>query len=604
MKPDQSTSAKPALEIFQALSPEERDTILRLATIRKLRRGELLVRQGDVAETVYYVLRGKFDVLRDGNHLVAEIGAGEPVGEIAFFGGLTRTANVRASRDSDVLELTKDVYAQISASVPALTTAILRSFGRRLAAATASAPILEPKIPDTIGLCAAADTPIPPQFIRDLAKALQDLGRPIAILGAGDLPSGLEGADDASIAAWLAERERNDKRLLLLTGEGNDRWDRAALQQCDQLLLMADARIAQNGPVPLGALETWALPLFRPRQTALVIWRDHLAQPIHASANWMAARPAHLHHHIALDHAPDVARLARFLTGNALGAVFGGGGALGTGHIGALRALRSAGMRFDIFGGTSIGSSVAIAAANGDSPENMLAMFDRFFLREKALGRMTVPLYGVFDHHHLDARLRAVHGDSRLEDLPLNVFTVAANLSTNELQISRSGPSWQGLRTSASIPGALPPFITDTGEVLVDGGIMNNVPISVMRGLKTGRNMIFMLSPGDEWRVKARYDSLPSRAKLLWRLLTRRHNGGDFPKVGEVVARSMQVTSGRSFRGSGIGEDILLEPPTVPGMGLFSWRLGQAQEQASYEYTMRMIDALGGPEGLLEWQQD
>ena len=63
----------------------------------------------------------------------------------------------------------------------------------------------------------------------------------------------------------------------------------------------------------------------------------------------------------------------------------------------------------------------------------------------------------------------------------------------------------------------------------------------------------------------------------------------------------MQVTSKRSFRGAGVGSDMLLEPPAVPGMGLFSWRLGRAQEQAAYDYTMRLIEQMGGPEALQNW---
>ena len=55
--------------------------------------GSVVVRQGEAADHVYYVLRGRFEVLLGGRHLVAEIGAGEPVGEIAFFSGLPRTAS-------------------------------------------------------------------------------------------------------------------------------------------------------------------------------------------------------------------------------------------------------------------------------------------------------------------------------------------------------------------------------------------------------------------------------------------------------------------------------------------------------------------------------
>lgn len=589
------------LEIFADLSAEDLSIVRDKAVLRRLKRGEVLIRQGEGADRVYYVLRGKFDVLRDGSHLVAEITAGEPIGEIAFFAGLPRTADVIASRDSEVLELTRDEYNDLAARMPAFTESILRTLGRRLAAATASVPMLQPKAPDVIGLCAAGDTPIPRKLIDDLARAFIDVGGKLNVVSACDLPAGLDLSNEDALSDWLSHLEQDEGRLLLVTGEGNEAWDQAALRQCDQILLVARA---SSPPDVLSALERYAMPLFRPRQTKLVLWRHSASEPITGTAAWLALRNVHLHHHVALDRASDMARIVRFLTGRALGAVFSGGGALGTGHIGALRALNAAGIQFDIAGGTSIGASVAIAVARMDDPAKMMQDFEWFFTKRRSFSKVNLPLYSVFDHNHLDRGLRVLQGDQRIEDLPLCCYTVAANLTNNEPFIHRTGYCWQVMRTSASIPGALPPFITDDGDILVDGGVMDNIPIGVIRGLKSGPNMIFMLWPGSDWRVKARYHGLPSRWRLAWQLMTRRHQRGDFPTVAEIVARAMTVTSGRSFRGAGLGRDLLLEPPTVPGMGLMTWKLGRVQEEAGYEYTMRLIDSLGGPEALLRWQAE
>ncbi len=136
--------------LFASLTEDDRALLLAQMQLVNLRKGEYLVRQGEEADCLYYVLRGRLDVLRDGQQLVAEIGSGEPVGEIAFFADTLRTADVMASRDSQLLRLGRSEFEQVSALQPQLVQSILRTFGRRLASATTGAPVLPPRVPDTI----------------------------------------------------------------------------------------------------------------------------------------------------------------------------------------------------------------------------------------------------------------------------------------------------------------------------------------------------------------------------------------------------------------------------------------------------------------------
>ena len=596
-------TAAPSPELLAGLTQEQRDSVLSQMRRLELRKGEHLVRQGDTADHVYYVLRGRFEVLRDGRHLVAEIGAGEPVGEIAFFGNLTRTADVVASRDSEVLELSRDSFDRLAAAQPGFIQSILRTLGRRLAATTASAAAMAPRIADAIGLCPAGQAPIPGSLVHDLLQALLENGTPATLLRARDLPAGLQDADERALSQWLATQEQRENKLLLLAGDGHAIWDRVALRQCDQLLLCGRLAEADEGVVPLTPLEAYALPLFRPRQVGLLLWRERSGERIADSQHWLQQRALHLHHHLTLDQPRDFSRVARLLAGTALGMVLGGGGALGAGHIGTLRALNEAGVPVDIIGGTSIGAVVAHAYASGIDAPAMMADYEQFFLHRKALGRFTLPWYSLLDHRHLDACMQQELGDSRMEDLPLGCFAVGANLSTNELEVIRHGRVREALRISTAIPVALPPWINADGQVLVDGGVMNNVPISVMRAIKSGPNLVSMLSPGNEWRVRSAYERVPSRLALAWQLLRGQRKGDDFPRIGAVAARSMQITSGRMLRGTGLGSDLLLKPPAVPGMGLLSFKLGRAQEQAGYDYTRRFLDKAGGLEGIKAWHR-
>jgi NTE family protein len=602
-----SSPAKPSAparsELLVGLSEAQRETLLSRMRRFQLHRGEHLVRQGETANHVYYVTRGRFEVLRDGRHLVAEIGAGEPVGEIAFFGGLPRTADVVASRDSEVMELSREAFDQVASTQPEFVHSILRTLGRRLAATTASAGEMAPRIADSIGLCPAGGSPLPQKLVETLCQAFTNNDVRITVLRAADLPESLAADDEHLMAQWLGSHESLEGKLLLVTGDGNTAWDRAALRHCDQLLLCGRLREADTGPVALNAQEAYVIPLFRPRQIGLLLWRDSTDPEIRNTRHWLTDRPAHLHHHAALGNDQDFGRVARLLAGRALGAAFGGGGALGAGHVGILRALEGAGIHLDIVGGTSIGAVVAMNYSSGDPAALMMSDYDDFFVRQQALGRFNLPIYSLLDHRHLDACMQERYGDRRVEDLPISMFGIGANLSKAELEIVRSGLCWHALRISTAIPVALPPWINEQGQVLVDGGIMDNVPISVMRSIKSGPNLISMLSPGNEWKVSSDYNSVPTRLKLAWQMLTGSRKNDDYPRMGMVAARSMQVTSSRTFRRNGLGKDLLIEPPTVPGMGLLAFKLGRAQEAAGYEYMCRFLENLGGPEGFRRWRR-
>ncbi len=81
-------------------------------------------------------------------------------------------------------------------------------------------------------------------------------------------------------------------------------------------------------------------------------------------------------------------------------------------------------------------------------------------------------------------------GEVRIEDMPLPFFCVSTNLSRGELYVHRQGKLWEAVRASGSIPGLLPPMFTDDGSMLVDGSLIDNVPVKTMRELKAGPNVV------------------------------------------------------------------------------------------------------------------
>ena len=95
---------------------------------QELRRGDVLVRQGEPADALYFVLSGRFSVhIRGVTEPIAEIGQGEPVGEMGFFAGLPRAATVVALRDSHVLAITREQFLEFSTACPRIMDTVVSS---------------------------------------------------------------------------------------------------------------------------------------------------------------------------------------------------------------------------------------------------------------------------------------------------------------------------------------------------------------------------------------------------------------------------------------------------------------------------------------------
>jgi NTE family protein len=124
-----------ASTIFGELSADQQAEIGARAKARNLLRGETLILQNTSADAVYIVVSGRFEVRVEEQPVpLAEIGVGQPIGEIAFFAGGLRTATVVAVRDSVVLELDRASFEQVARRVPEIYNRLLRSLAQRLAA--------------------------------------------------------------------------------------------------------------------------------------------------------------------------------------------------------------------------------------------------------------------------------------------------------------------------------------------------------------------------------------------------------------------------------------------------------------------------------------
>ena len=165
-----------------------------------------------------------------------------------------------------------------------------------------------------------------------------------------------------------------------------------------------------------------------------------------------------------------------------IGLALGGGSARGWAHIGVIRALEEAGIHPDIVAGTSIGALVGAAYAAGE-----LDHFEQWALQLEVtdvLGFMDVSLSGgLFKGERLMDFFRHRFVDRPIEELPMPFAAVATALHNGAEIWLRSGSVLNAVRASFALPGLFSPVLCD-GTVLVDGGLVNPVPVSLARAME------------------------------------------------------------------------------------------------------------------------
>ena len=168
------SSALEEFALFRTLSSEQRLKALNAMVRQDLVRGQMLVAQGGPSDSLFLVLHGALAVRKTGySEPIAELRAGELVGEIGFFADVPRTADVIAIRDTSVLALTRPAYQKLVEEAPAIVEALLAALARRFAKETARiAPFPTSPKARTVALIDGGLEPLPGAFDRRMREGL------------------------------------------------------------------------------------------------------------------------------------------------------------------------------------------------------------------------------------------------------------------------------------------------------------------------------------------------------------------------------------------------------------------------------------------------
>lgn len=571
-------------QLFVALSGSALDQLAARTVIRELSSGETLLEIGSPADSLFIVAVGRLRVVLGDGTVVNDIGRLEPSGEISFLSGEPRTATVYAVRDSKVLEIDREALYEVFVRHPSALLEMSRTVIRRLRQNQRAASLAASRRSRCYALLPASAAVDIQDLARGLGTALSicgdvqvlDAATVDAALGPGTAATPIgDGEREDRLIHWLQEREIAHRHLVYVADAAGGHWSRRCMRQADRVLVLADSR---QPPRMSALIEDLRSSGLRTEIELLLVRPDQA--PAGAVLEWRALVGASAHYFLRPGVVRDVDRLARSLTGRALGVVLGGGGARGFAHIGLMRAIEELGLQVDVAGGASMGAFISALVASGYRSEDMLRIARRTFVDRNLLNDYLFPSVSLIRGRKFLTGLREVFGEVQIEDLRTPFYCVSTNLTRGRVQVHDRGPLDVWLGTSMCIPGVAPP-VAYKGELLVDGAVINSLPTDIMQAMERGP--IIASDVSTEGGIGAPGIEGPDPEGLLhWTHADKR------PSLFAILFRTATLTSESGVAARAEKADLYLRMP-VNGVGVFDWKKIDEVVDRGYRHAMEQL---------------
>ncbi|KAI0068052.1 patatin-domain-containing protein [Artomyces pyxidatus] len=481
-------------------------------------------------------------------------------------------------------------------------------------------------------------------FARKLHIALESIGAPTSYLNQASVSSTLgrhafTRMGKLKTAAWLADQEQRYKIVLYVADSAvSSSWTQTCIRQADYVLL-----VGMGDDPSIGEYERLLLSMKTTARKELVLLHPDRSVIPGSTREWLKSRPwVHQHIHVELPglkipvtkptaaqpqdptavaalknlkdivqseiqkyrgggradvrpqrqpHTNDFARLARRICGRSIGLVLGGGGARGISHLGVLRALEEYGIPIDHIGGTSIGAFIGgLYAKEGDliSSSGRAKQFSgRMGNIWRMLSDVTYPLVAYTTGHEFNRSLYKAFYDLHIEDMWLPYFCNSANINNSRMEIHETGYAWRFIRASMTLVGLLPP-LCDNGNMLVDGGYLDNLPVSTMFDM--GASAVFASDVGsiDDNSPRNFGDTVSG-----WWLLVNRwnpfSNARTIPAITEIQSRLAYVSSVRTLEAAKVSRGCLYMAMPVQEYGTLQFGKFEEIQEKGYQEALKML---------------
>ncbi|XP_045760775.1 neuropathy target esterase sws isoform X3 [Maniola jurtina] len=556
-----------------------------------LESGRAVYRQDEESGSTFIVLSGRLrSVITHPNgkkELVGEYGKGDLVGIVEMVTQTRRSTTVMAVRDSELAKLPEGLFNAIKLRFPVVVTRLINLLGHRilgswqkptagLGAATIESRPSQHNFSTVAVVPVSDDVPLT-AFTYELYHSLCAIGPTVRLTS--DVIRKLLGLtimdpnNEYRLSSWLAQQEDKHKVALYQCDPSLTQWTQRCIRQADCILIVA---LGDKQP-SIGKIEKEIERLAIRTQKELVLLHREGGPNPSGTVHWLNMRTwVSQHHHVRCPHRmftrksqyriselyskvlmseasvhSDFSRLARWLTGTAVGLVLGGGGARGAAHVGMIRAIQEAGIPIDMVGGVSIG---AFMGALWCMERNITTVTQK--ARDwsqkmtqwgKQLMDLTYPATSMFSGRQFNTTIKSTFGEVHIEDLWLPYFTVTTDISSSCMRVHRHGSLWRYIRASMSLSGYMPPLCDPVdGHLLLDGGYVNNLPADVMRSLGAKHILAIDVGSQDDTDLTNYGDDL-SGWWLLWKRWNPFTTPVKVPNLPDIQSRLAYVSCNRQL---------------------------------------------------------
>lgn len=586
--------------MFGDLTEDSLADIERCLTWRRIARGDALLRPGKASNALFVVVSGRLQILASnhaqGERAVDQITAGESVGEAHMFTDETPATTVVAVRDSVLLEFSREHFHALAERYPNLNGWLARRLSVRLHGVIHNTRSEHPST--NILLVPVGDGAPVEDFGRSLAESLSrhatcllvSSTRTDALLGLAGIAQAAEGSPEGlRLRAWLDQQEARFRYVVYVADSRLTHWTRRGIRQADEVISLGVATAAPNlTEVESEALRQEARGRVKLRKTLVLLHPSDSREP-RDTIRWLRERHVQRHFHIRAENRNDLDRVARYVLQHEIGLVLSGGGARGFAHAGILRAIEEAGISVDVIAGVSMGAIIAggyALSADVDTTVDLLKARIRGMLND-----YTFPFVSLARGRRFDRCMRALFGETNIEDLRIPYFCLSSNLTRADTVVHRTGPLWRAVRASGGIPGLVPPVVAE-GDLLYDGCLLNNLPADVMRDeIRTGVLIAVDVVPPVDMDIQATGLESPSG----WRIALNRINPWtrriEMPDIVSVLQRAGALGSiyNRQQLLEGDLADLYLRPP-VEQFEILDFSVADEAVEIGYRYG---VDAIG-----------
>jgi predicted acylesterase/phospholipase RssA len=296
-------------------------------------------------------------------------------------------------------------------------------------------------------------------------------------------------------------------------------------------------------------------------------------------SGWVAATDAWQLTVVDGDLASGLRALTDRLAGASLGLALGGGGARAFAHVGLLRELADSGLHVDRVSGSSIGAVIAALHATGLDGADLEEVCYAEWVRRQPFSDWRLPAQSLAKGRRVRAAMVRVFGaDAVFEGLPHQLHMVSTDLVSRTRQVHRRGGLVSAVEASVRLPVLFAPIPDDSGRLLVDGGVLDNLPVDLLTERDEGPVVAVNIAMGGGGGGQARTGA------------------PRVPALGETLLRTMMIGSGGAVAAARAQGAWVVTPPTL-GVGLLEFHQLDRMVQAGRAAARALLDETAGELG-------